>query len=117
MGSEEVHMGSKGMIDALWKRMQPYRNRSVIICQRSVDAAAWIASDSLDLVFIDGDHSYDGIREDFGVWRPKLRIGGILAGHDYSLWFPGVVRAVHEFALSTATRLNLGPDHMWWFHL
>jgi len=107
----------EGMADALWDRMRPFRNRSVIVCQRSVDAAAFVAPDSLDLVFIDGDHDYGAVREHVRLWRPKLRIGGVLAGHDYNLFFPGTIRAVHEFAFDTRATLTLGPDHMWWFQL
>jgi len=107
---------SPGMADALWQKMRPFRNRSVIINQQSADAATLIALDSLDLVFIDGDHDYEAIREDIILWRPRLRVGGVLAGHDYSLFFPGTVRFVHEFASQTGATLFLGPDHMWWFH-
>merc|ERR1712242_413053 len=85
-------------LDQVWMRMGPFRDRAVLICQRSIDAAAWISPSSLDLVFVDGDHAYEAVRQDIRAWRSKLRPGGILAGHDYSLFRPGVVRAVHEFA-------------------
>ena len=45
--------------------------------------------DSLDLLFLDGDHSYLAIRRDFEDWSPKIKAGGYLAMHD-------VVHAVHE---------------------
>ncbi|MCB9880132.1 MAG: class I SAM-dependent methyltransferase [Planctomycetes bacterium] len=44
---------------------------------------------SLDLVFLDGDHGYDAVRQDFLDWGPKVRAGGYLAMHD-------VVHPVHE---------------------
>lgn len=48
------------------------------------DAAAQEVDDgSLDLVFIDADHSYEGCKLDIELWRPKLRPGGWLTGHDY----------------------------------
>lgn len=47
------------------------------------------------LVFIDGCHQYDQVRADILAWRPLLRGGGILCGHDYRAW-PGVTRAVDE---------------------
>lgn len=49
----------------------------------------------LDFVFIDGDHSYEGVKQDILDWFPKLRKGGVLAGHDYNVW-PGVTNAVDE---------------------
>jgi hypothetical protein len=48
------------------------------------------------LVFIDGDHSYQGACDDIRAWRGLVEPGGILAGHDYAERFPGVVRAVDE---------------------
>lgn len=39
-------------------------------------------SDQLDLLFIDGDHSYEAVCSDFAHWSPHLREGGILCFHD-----------------------------------
>lgn len=53
-----------------------------------------------DFAFIDGDHSYDGVRSDWLMWSPLVRPGGLLAFHD--TWpngnrhEPGVVRWVDE---------------------
>lgn len=64
----------------------------------------------VDLVFIDGDHSYEGCAGDIEAWLPNIKSGGILAIHDYKKatltydeetcphprpW-PGVDRAVDE---------------------
>lgn len=43
----------------------------------------------IDLLFLDGDHSYDAVRRDFADWAPKIRPGGYLVMHD-------VVHDVHE---------------------
>jgi SAM-dependent methyltransferase len=50
-----------------------------------------------DLIFIDGDHDYEAVKEDIRLYQPLLREGGILCGHDYgdSNW-PGVRKAVDE---------------------
>jgi hypothetical protein len=62
-------------------------------------AAAEINDKALDLVFIDDDHSYEGCRDAILAWRPKVRAGGWLTGHDYCPErFPGVVKAVKELA-------------------
>tara|TARA_R110002094_G_scaffold9946_3_gene19604 strand:+ start:537 stop:1208 length:672 start_codon:yes stop_codon:yes gene_type:complete len=45
--------------------------------------------ESIDLLFLDGDHSYEAIRRDFEDWSPKIKNGGYLAMHD-------VVHPVHE---------------------
>jgi len=67
----------------------------VPIRRPSVQAAQFITND-LVAVFIDGDHEYDGCIADIRAWLPKVRSGGIIAGHDYSDTFPGVPKAVAE---------------------
>ena len=39
--------------------------------------------DKIDFCYIDGDHTFEGVYVDIRAWLPKLRIGGIIAGHDY----------------------------------
>jgi len=50
----------------------------------SVEAAQQFTDGYFDFVYIDADHSYDGISEDVAAWWPKIRLGGILSGHDYN---------------------------------
>lgn len=49
----------------------------------------------LDLLFIDGDHSYEGVKRDLEMYLPKLRKGGVLVMHDWS--HESVHRAVQEY--------------------
>ena len=49
----------------------------------STVAAGLYEDESLDFVFIDADHEYNAVRADLSAWLPKLKWGGILAGHDY----------------------------------
>lgn len=53
---------------------------------------------SIDLLFVDADHSEAGVLKDLALWAPKIAPGGILAGHDFDeREFPGVVSAVRKF--------------------
>lgn len=61
----------------------------------SVEIAKTYQDDSLDFVFIDGDHRYECVAEDIKAWLPKVKSGGILSGHDYG-WCSDVRKAVHE---------------------
>ena len=60
------------------------------------EAVKLFEDESLDAVFIDADHSYEAVKLDIQNWMPKVRKGGILAGHDYSSAWSGVIRAVDE---------------------
>ena len=54
---------------------------------------------SFDMIFVDGDHSYNGVKSDIERWGSKLRPGGIWAFHDYAgegAQYPGVKQAVDE---------------------
>lgn len=49
----------------------------------SVDAARRHANRSLDFVYIDANHSFPQVVNDLSAWTPKVRRGGIVAGHDF----------------------------------
>jgi predicted O-methyltransferase YrrM len=86
----------------------------------SVEAAAKYANDSLDFVFIDGDHSYPVIKADLAAWLPKIKTGGILAGYGYCATSEGVLRAVDEFidgALEIRPAGNIKSEHARVLHL
>jgi predicted O-methyltransferase YrrM len=62
----------------------------------------------IDVLFIDGDHSYEGAKADFERWGPHVREGGRLLFHDaidtgsYGNVYPGVQRAVEEVATGSS---------------
>jgi cephalosporin hydroxylase len=39
----------------------------------------------LDYLFLDGDHTYEGVRQDFEMYAPLVRSGGIIALHDIAV--------------------------------
>lgn len=61
---------------------------------KSIDAARIFDDGSLDFVFIDAAHDEASAAADIAAWWPKIKSGGVLAGHDYASWAPGVVAAV-----------------------
>lgn len=84
-------------------RLKPYPNAR-IIRKTSMEAAENIADRSLDFVYIDGNHQLMHVIQDLTVWSKKVKIGGIIAGHDYIYTNPKtiagichVIPAVHAY--------------------
>lgn len=87
--------------DIFTNNMKPVEGHYTAIKMDSVDAAKLYEDNSLDFVFIDGDHLYESVRSDIDAWLPKVKIGGYLSGHDYiDHIMPngafGVIQAVNE---------------------
>jgi hypothetical protein len=60
----------------------------------SVDMAGKFNGNRADMVFLDADHTYEGCKSDIEAWLPKTN--KVIAGHDYSPGWPGVIQAVQE---------------------
>lgn len=43
-----------------------------------------VEDNSIDFIYIDGNHQYSSVKEDILSWLPKIKKGGIISGHDYS---------------------------------
>ena len=95
--------------------------RSMAVKASSVDAARKIVDESLDFVYIDADHSYESCKQDLEAWFPKVRHGGLVAGHDYLNWSKdegagcdfGVKAAVDEFCVKHGYKLHSTTDDFW----
>lgn len=65
------------------ERLARFGERSEIWRTTSAEAAARVEDSSLDFVYVDARHDRESVLEDLEAWYPKLRPGGIIAGHDY----------------------------------
>lgn len=63
------------------KRLSKYN--CAIIKKTSMQAVSSFADGSLDFVYIDGDHEFKSVSMDISEWIRKIRIGGIICGHDF----------------------------------
>lgn len=72
-------------------------NKVRLIKDYSQNCADEIEDDSIDMLFIDNEHIYDQIISDLHNYWPKIKIGGIICGHDYEERFPGISKGVYEF--------------------
>jgi hypothetical protein len=89
--------------------------RAIIHRLPSVEAAKEFPDGSLDLVFIDGAHDYDNVRNDILAWRPKVRPGGILSGHDYRMGgvYFGLIKAVDRTVAELGLTNVPYPGKVW----
>ena len=65
------------------RRLAPWKDKTEYFRMLSVDAATQIPNQSLDFIYVDARHDYCGVMEDLEAYYPKLRPGGIMAGHDF----------------------------------
>lgn len=83
----------------------------------SDNAAEYFGQDLFDVVFIDGDHSYEQTSKDIEAWWPLVHADGYIGGHDYrSDKKFGVIQAVNEFVEKTGQKLELGDNYCWFVH-
>jgi predicted O-methyltransferase YrrM len=103
------------------KNLELSNTRNIIkdIKSCSWDAAFLFEDNYFDFVFIDADHEYDSVKKDIEAWFPKVKKGGILAGHDYGYpkW-PGVKIAVDEFSLKNNLKVNsINNLYIWYYEI
>jgi len=80
------------------RRTSPYKNIKTIRAT-SDDAISQFAGQKFDFIYIDGLHTYDGVKTDIINYQPLIKPGGIIGGHDYTKQLPhliGVYDAVNE---------------------
>jgi ubiquinone/menaquinone biosynthesis C-methylase UbiE len=77
----------------------------------SVFAALSFEDSSLDVIFVDGLHTYEGVSMDTNAWLRKLKRGGAFIFNDYDdPQFPGVSRAVDDFVAGQSLELIIGAE-------
>jgi len=84
--------------------IKPHRSRSLNI--------ATTFAQRIDLIFIDGDHSYEGCHADIINWIPLVKPGGCVILHDLA-WAEGVQRVVHEDLRPLTKKEGRLPNLYW----
>jgi hypothetical protein len=108
--SDDVQEARYNLVCALTK---PYN--AEIIRKTSKDALTDVPDNSLDFVYIDADHEYPSVKFDIQQWHKKVKKGGIVSGHDFCMYHPGVLQAVLEQISDIKPRETLffDTDHSW----
>lgn len=95
LGDNQQKEFGDDLMNIFLKNIEPVSHLINVKRKDSSTAAEDYADESIDFVFIDADHTYEGVKKDILAWMPKVKVGGILAGHDYG-WDPGIVRACND---------------------
>ena len=77
------------------KNLSKYSNKVIWLIDLSEFAAEKI-HEEVDFVYIDGNHRYEFVAKDIELYYPKVRVGGIIGGHDFKTDELGVIKAVTE---------------------
>ena len=89
------------LYDIFIANMKPVEKYYFPLKISSLGAVNKFEDKSLDFVFLDASHEYEDVKNDIKRWLPKIKLGGIISGHDYYPddcfdWYPGVKKAVNE---------------------
>lgn len=100
------------------KLLSKHGKRSNIIKSISWDAASQFEDGSIDFIYFDGSHTSDGFLKDMESWYPKVKVGGLMSGHDYcrKRWY-GVIEVVNKFLPEHGMEIHVtkeGKAPSWW---
>lgn len=65
------------------EKLTPFGDRAVIVKKYSMDAVKDFEDESLDFIYIDANHDFQSATNDIAEWSKKVKIGGIVSGHDF----------------------------------
>ena len=93
-------------------RTEPYKERIEWLVGASLEMAEAVAERSLDFVFVDADHSFEGVYNDILAWLPKIAVGGWIGGHNWNAKWP-----VEEAVTAILDKKTVTKDaNSTWFH-
>lgn len=91
-----------------------YKSNVMLMQEYSESAAKKFEVEFADLIYIDANHVYKDVKLDLNCWYPKLKIGGMLCGHDANR--EEVYEALEEFSKQEELDLNLSDNSRnFWF--
>jgi FkbM family methyltransferase len=113
------------------ENIKPWQHRAHIVRMDSVASANMFPDEYFDFVYIDADHSYEGVVRDMKAWWPKVKKGGLFCGDDYipddgDIWLTiegqppvyagkfGVRKAVNEFMAKNDLKVYSTTNEPYW---
>jgi len=108
--------GQKDTYSAFMENTKDFADKIIPIRGWSYDVIDRIneklGTDKIDILFIDGDHSYDGVKKDWDLYSPLLGKKSVVIFHDYG-WAEGVKKVVHDDVIKKCKIYEALPN-MWW---
>jgi Methyltransferase domain len=102
---------NKRMRDVCLRNLEPVLDKLNLIDMSSPAASVLYDDESLDFVWIDGNHHNGGPTRDVEAWWPKLKLGGYMGGHDFTM--DQIRNAVNNVVLTKYKNpVTLHPG--WW---
>lgn len=98
----QEYLKGRKQIDVFNENIRPLMKK-VVIHQGTTNeiSAKWPENQRIDFLFIDADHTYEGVSADWRNWSPFVRKGGLIAFHDYYVKTPGGHTGVRKFVDET----------------
>ena len=97
--SVSIKRENNKLFELFLNNIEPVKHVITPIKSSSLKASSLYRDESIDMIFLDADHSYEAATLDIEAWLPKVKKNGILAGHDYiNHLYPGVKRAVDDMS-------------------
>lgn len=109
--NEGMSEGDRDTFNEFCKNIEPLKDYIHILRGSSVDIAKTF-NEKIDLLFIDGDHSYEAVKADVEYWLPKIKNHGIVIFHDIG-WAEGVISVVNEFIKPIQTEEHIVDNTYW----
>lgn len=102
-------INESGLLNKFISNMASVRDKFTVIAGDSSGCASKFKDNTIDFVFIDADHSYENVKKDVLAWLPKVKKGGIIAGHDYPA-YDELTRAVNEMFGDNVNKEYIGES-------
>lgn len=78
------------------ENLSPILDKIKVIKNKSIEQSKQYEDEYFDVIYIDGAHDYESVKNDIQHWLPKLKSDGIICGDDYTSGWPGVIQAIKE---------------------
>lgn len=99
------------------KILNLFKTKIVILSGDSIKMCGYIKNNELDFVYIDAGHSYENVQNDIKNYYPKVKIGGLIAGHDYNKKHTKLIESVNDYFGEENIKSSICLDNKakdWW---